>query len=250
MASTLRTLPRRLAWVAAVLLLSFSCCPRGKMLLLDSTHFFACGRTCLASREMTMSFHAGDMFELATTTQQPVMEMLSLFPSAEAIKRGDKDYHKAVNIAAEMHARCDDPPLCAVQDHCENKQTTGSKLRLLWEQVCALAARWLVSVGERGICTAAALVSTQDMGTMRAANGAFPWFDRCDVQEQRKRGRCPQGSWYQTGNICGGEARRCSVRGRCEGSSTWLTTDQGGMQVEKRMRQSSRSGRSLSKLSV
>jgi hypothetical protein len=58
-----------------------------------------------------MSFHAGDMFELATTTQQPVMEMLSLFPSAEAIKRGDKDYHKAVNIAAEMHARCDDPPI-------------------------------------------------------------------------------------------------------------------------------------------
>jgi len=39
------------------------------------------------------------MFELAT------LQMLSLFPSAEAIKRGDKDYHKAVNIASEMHAR-------------------------------------------------------------------------------------------------------------------------------------------------
>jgi hypothetical protein len=100
------------------------------------------------------------------------------------------------------------------------------------------------------MCTAAALVSTQDMGTMRAAKGAFPWFGRCDVHEQRKRGRCPQGSWYQTGNIYGGEARRCSVRGRCEGSSTWLTTDQRGMQVEKRMRQTSRAGHPLSKLSV
>jgi hypothetical protein len=30
---------------------------------------------------------------------------LSLFPSAEAIRRGDKDYHAAVNISAEMHAR-------------------------------------------------------------------------------------------------------------------------------------------------
>jgi hypothetical protein len=34
-----------------------------------------------------------------------MFQLLSLFPSEEAIKRGDKDYHAAVNIANEMHAR-------------------------------------------------------------------------------------------------------------------------------------------------
>lgn len=34
-----------------------------------------------------------------------MFELLSLFPSAEAIKRGDKDYHAAVNIANVMHNR-------------------------------------------------------------------------------------------------------------------------------------------------
>jgi len=42
------------------------------------------------------------MFELL---KQQQFEMLSLFPSREAIERGDKDYHAAVNISAEMHAR-------------------------------------------------------------------------------------------------------------------------------------------------
>lgn len=34
-----------------------------------------------------------------------MFQLLSLFPSEEAIKRGDKDYHAAVNIANEMHNR-------------------------------------------------------------------------------------------------------------------------------------------------
>ena len=45
---------------------------------------------------------ADEMFDLL---KQQQFEMLSLFPSKEAIERGDKDYHAAVNIAAQMHAR-------------------------------------------------------------------------------------------------------------------------------------------------
>ena len=37
--------------------------------------------------------------------QKKMFQLLSLFPSEEAIKRGDKDYHAAVNIASQMHAR-------------------------------------------------------------------------------------------------------------------------------------------------
>jgi hypothetical protein len=34
-----------------------------------------------------------------------IFEQLSLFPSREAIQRGDRDYHAAVNISNEMHQR-------------------------------------------------------------------------------------------------------------------------------------------------
>eukprot|EP00285_Hemiselmis_virescens_P015440 CAMPEP_0173393086 /NCGR_PEP_ID=MMETSP1356-20130122/21906_1 /TAXON_ID=77927 ORGANISM="Hemiselmis virescens, Strain PCC157" /NCGR_SAMPLE_ID=MMETSP1356 /ASSEMBLY_ACC=CAM_ASM_000847 /LENGTH=53 /DNA_ID=CAMNT_0014351051 /DNA_START=17 /DNA_END=178 /DNA_ORIENTATION=+ len=44
------------------------------------------------------------MFQLLDM-QKLDLTQLSLFPSAEAIRRGDKDYHAAVNISAEMHAR-------------------------------------------------------------------------------------------------------------------------------------------------
>jgi hypothetical protein len=37
--------------------------------------------------------------------ERKMFQLLSLFPSEEAIKRGDKDYHAAVNIANEMHNR-------------------------------------------------------------------------------------------------------------------------------------------------
>ena len=37
--------------------------------------------------------------------QKNMFQLLSLFPSEEAIKRGDKDSHPAVNIASQMHAR-------------------------------------------------------------------------------------------------------------------------------------------------
>ncbi len=37
--------------------------------------------------------------------RKKMFQLLSLFPSEEAIKRGDKDYHAAVNIANEMHNR-------------------------------------------------------------------------------------------------------------------------------------------------
>jgi hypothetical protein len=42
---------------------------------------------------------------LRVVCRKKMFELLSLFPSAEAIKRGDKDYHAAVNIANVMHNR-------------------------------------------------------------------------------------------------------------------------------------------------
>lgn len=42
---------------------------------------------------------------LCLHSKKKMFQLLSLFPSEEAIKRGDKDYHAAVNIANEMHNR-------------------------------------------------------------------------------------------------------------------------------------------------
>jgi hypothetical protein len=46
------------------------------------------------------------MFQLLLNqTSEPIFEQLSLFPSREAIQRGDRDYHAAVNISNAMHQR-------------------------------------------------------------------------------------------------------------------------------------------------